>query len=63
MDGIMLVNAKYMPGNKAISVHKQSVCPFRNCNFLLGPLGNVRFVVRIIGADARPVITIQRFND
>lgn len=47
---LLLVRADVY-GDDRIRRHKASVCPFIKCRYLLGPLSNVRFVVRILGVN------------
>ncbi|ADN50449.1 hypothetical protein [Vulcanisaeta distributa] len=56
-DGDLLLIRAESYGDNRLRRHKSSVCPFRDCRYLLGPLANTRFVVRIVGIrNADPVI-------
>ncbi len=56
-DGDLLLIRTDSYGDARLRRHKASVCPFRDCRYLLGPLSNTRFVVRLIGfRSADPVI-------
>jgi hypothetical protein len=47
-------------GDGRIRRHKASVCPFAKCRYLLGPLANVRFVVRVFGVrNPDPLIRVS----
>ena len=56
-DGELLLVRAESYGDNRLKKHKGSVCPFKDCRYLLGPLANTRFVVRIVGfRNADPVI-------
>ncbi|WP_054841680.1 hypothetical protein [Vulcanisaeta distributa] len=47
-------------GDDKLRRHKSSVCPFKDCRYLLGPLANTRLVVRVVGfRNADPVIRLS----
>ncbi|ADY02102.1 MAG: hypothetical protein ACP5GZ_10940 [Vulcanisaeta sp.] len=55
---LILVRTESYSDNK-LRKHRASACPFKKCRYLLGPLSNTRFVIRLIGFhNADPVIRI-----
>ena len=59
-DGEMLLIRAESYGDTKLKRHKASVCPFRDCRYLLGPLANTHLVVRLVGfRNPDPVIRIS----
>ncbi|WP_243671564.1 hypothetical protein [Vulcanisaeta sp. JCM 16161] len=59
-DGDLLLIRTESYGDNKLRRHKSSVCPFRDCRYLLGPLANTRLVVRVVGfRNADPVIRLS----